>query len=90
MKPSLFADADHADIFNNRRSVWVVLRSCSEIQLSASSMTQHCVTLSTGGAENDAIAHGTKTVLAINAVLYFVHPHLSGRAIDVFQDNEGA
>ena len=53
-------------------------------------MTQHCVTLSTGGAENDAIAHGAKTVLAIKAVLYFVHPHLSGRATDVFEDNEGA
>ena len=37
-----------------------------------------------------AMAHGAKTALAIKAMLDFVQPHLSGRAIDVYEDNEGA
>ena len=36
------------------------------------------------------MAHGANTALEIKAVLDFVQPHLSGRAIDVYADNEGA
>ena len=36
------------------------------------------------------MAHGAKTALAIKAVLDFVQLHLSGRAIDMYEDNEGA
>ena len=36
------------------------------------------------------MAHGANTALEIKAVLDFVQPHLSGRAIDVYEDNEGA
>ena len=57
---------------------------------SASSTTQHCVTLTTNEANYTAMAHGTKTVLAIKTVLDFVQPHLSGKAIDMYEDNEGA
>ena len=32
----------------------------------------------------------SKTALAIKAVLDFVQPHLSGRAMDMYEDNEGA
>ena len=39
--------------------------------MSASSTTQHCVTLSTSEAEYDAMAHGAKTALAIKVVLVF-------------------
>ena len=56
----------------------------------ASSTTQHWVTLSTSEVEYVAMAHGAKTALAIKAVLDFVQPHLSGRAIDMYEDNEGA
>ena len=58
--------------------------------VSASSTTAHCVTLSTSEAEYVAMAHGAKTALAIKEVLDFVQPHLSGRAIDMCADNEGA
>ena len=37
-----------------------------------------------------AMAHGAKTDLATKAVLDFVHPHLSRRTIDMYEDNEGA
>ena len=36
------------------------------------------------------MAYGAKTALAIKAVLDFVQPHLSGRATDMYEDNEGA
>ena len=36
------------------------------------------------------MAHGANTALEMKAVLDFVQPHLSGRAIDVYEDNEGA
>ena len=57
--------------------------------VSACSTTQHCVTLSTNEAKYVAMAHGAKTDLAIKAFLDFVHPHLSGRAIAMYEDNEG-
>ena len=37
------------------------------------------------------MVHGAKTALAIQTVLDFVQPHLSGRAIDdMYENNEGA
>ena len=36
------------------------------------------------------MAHGAKTALAIKAVMDFVQPHLRGRAIDMYEDNEEA
>ena len=90
LKLSLFADADYADIGNDRRSVSGVVVMLGNTAVSASSTTQHCVTLSTSEAEYVAMAHGAKTALAIKAVLNFVQPHLSGRAIDMYEDNEGA
>ena len=36
------------------------------------------------------MAHGANTALDIKVVLDFVQPHLSGRAIDMYEDNEGA
>ena len=40
--------------------------------VSASSLTQHCVTLSTSEVEYVAMAHGAETSLAIKAVLDFI------------------
>ena len=89
LKLSLFADADYADKCNVRRSVSSVAVMLGNAAVSASSTTQHCVTLSTSEAEYDAMTHGAKTALATKAVLDFVQPHLSGRAIDMYDDNEG-
>ncbi|CAN0412556.1 unnamed protein product, partial [Ascophyllum nodosum] len=89
LKLSLFADADYADKCNDRRSVSGVAVMLGNAAVSASSTTQHCVTLSTSEAEYVAMAHGAKIALAIKAVLDFVQPHLSGRAIDMYDDNEG-
>ena len=58
--------------------------------VSASSTTQHRVSLSTSETEYAAMAHGAKVVSAINMVLDFVQPHLSGRVINMYEDNEGA
>ena len=86
----MFADADYADRCNDRRSVSGVAVMLGNTAVSASSTTQHYVTLSTSEAEYVAMAHGAKTALAIKAVLDFVQPHLSGSAIGMYEDNEGA
>ena len=80
MKLSLFADEDYTDKCNDRRLVSSVAAMFGNIAVSASSTTQHCVTLSTSETEYVAMAHGATTTLAIKAVLDFVQPHLSGRA----------
>ena len=48
------------------------------------------MTLSTSEVEYVAMAFGAKTALAIEAVLDFVQPHLSGNAIDMYEENERA
>ena len=58
--------------------------------VSASSTRQHCVTLTTSEAEYVAMANGANTASAIKVVLDFVQPHPSGRAISMYEDNEGA
>ena len=90
LKLSLFSDGDYADRCNDRRSVSDVAVMLENTAVSASRTAQHCVTLSTSGAEYVAMAYGAKIALAIKAGLEFVQPHLSGRVIDVYEDNEGA
>ena len=85
-----FADANYADRYNNRRSVLGVAVMIRNTAVSASNMTQHCVTLSASEAEYVAMAHGENTALEIKAVLDFVQPHLSGRAIGIYEGNKGA
>ena len=89
LKLSLFADGDYADIYNDRRLVSGVAAMLGNVTVSASSMTQHCVTLSMSEAAFFAMAHGTKTALAIKAVLDFAQLHLSGRLL-ICTDHEGA
>ena len=89
MKLPLFADADYADGCNDRRSVSGVAVMLGNTAVSASSTTQHCLTLSTSEAEYVAMAQGAKTALTIKAVLDVVQPHLNGSAIDLYEDNEG-
>ena len=58
LKLSLFADADYADICNEKRSVSGVAVMLGYTAVSASSTTQHCVTLSTTEAEYVAMVRG--------------------------------
>ena len=85
-----FADADYAERFNDRRSVFGVAVELRNTAVSASSMTQHRVTLSTSEAEYVVMAHEANTAIAIKAVVDFVQPHLNGRAIDMYENNEVA
>ena len=66
----------------------VVMLGCTAVI--ASSVTQHCVTLSTSEAEYVAMAQGSKTALFTRAVLAFLLPQLVGRIIDLSEDNQGA
>ena len=84
LKLLLFADVDYADKCNDMRSVSGVAVMLRNTAVSASSTTQHWVTLSTSKADFVAMAHGAKTALAIKAVLDFVQPYLSGRAFDIY------
>ena len=90
LKLSLFADEDYADKCNDRWSVSGVAVMLRNTAVSTSSTTKHCVTLSTSEAEYVTMDHEAKTALAIKAVLDFVQPHLSGRTIDIYEDNKGA
>ena len=90
LKLSLFTDADDVGRCNDRRSVSGVAVMLGNTAVSASSTTQHGLTLSTSKAQYVAMSNGAKTVLAIKAVLDFVQPHLSGRVIDMNEDNKGA
>ena len=54
LKLSLFADADYADRCNDRRLGSGVAAMLGNTAVSASSTTQHCLTLSTSEAEYDA------------------------------------
>ena len=90
LKLSLFADAGYVDRCNDRRSVSGVAVMLRNTAVNESGRTQHCVARSTREVEYVVMAHGAKTALAIKAVLDFVQPHLSGRAIDVYKDNGGA
>ena len=90
LKLSLSADADYADRCNDRRSVLGVAVMLGNTAVRASSSMQYCVTLSTSEAEYVAMSHGTRVVLAIKTALDFVQLHIRGRAIDIYEDNEGA
>ena len=82
LKLSLFADADYADRCNDRRSVSGVAVMLGNTAVSASSTTQHCVTLATSEAKYVAMAHGAKTALAIKAVWdFFSHILVVGPVI---------
>ena len=57
LKLPLFANADYAYICNDRRSVSGVAVMLGNTDVSASSTTQHCVTVSTSEAEYVAMTH---------------------------------
>ena len=86
---SVYVDADYASQSNWRRSVSGVAVMLGGAAISATSTTQHCVTLSTSEAEYVAITQGARMILFTNAVLEFLQPQISGRTVDVFEDNQG-
>ena len=54
----------------------------------ATSLTQHCVTLSTTGAEYVALAEGVKEGMFVRSVMSFMQPNVY--EITLMEDNEGA
>ena len=86
---SVYVDADYASQSNWRRSVSGVAVMLGGAVISATSTTKHCVTLSTSEAEYVAITQGARMVLFTKAV-EFLQPQISGRTVDVFEDNQGA
>ena len=76
LKLLLFTDADYADRCDNRRSVSSAAFLLGSTAVSASSATQHCVTLSTNEAEYVAMAYGAKTALALRRC-WILFSHIS-------------
>ena len=54
----------------------------------ATSRTQHCVTLSTTGAEHVALAEEAKEGVLVRSVMFFMQPNVY--EITLMEDNEGA
>ncbi|CAM9855228.1 unnamed protein product [Sphacelaria rigidula] len=68
-RPSVYCDADYAQKETDRRLVSGVPVMYSGVVVSATSRTQHCVTLSTTEAKYVAMAEGAKEGLFVKAVL---------------------
>ncbi|CAM9474333.1 unnamed protein product, partial [Sphacelaria rigidula] len=66
---SVYCDVDYAKKETDRRSVSGVAVMYGGVVVSATSRTQHCVTLSTTEAEYVAMAEGAKEGLFVKAVL---------------------
>ena len=89
-KLSVYVDADYANKDNDRRSVSGVAVMVGGTVVNASSIMQHCITLSTSEAKYGAMPQGAKTALFTKAVLDFLQPELANDTIDLFEDNQGA
>ena len=92
---SVFCDANYAKKEADRRSVSGVAVMYGGVAVSATSRTQHCVTLSTTEAEYVAMADGVNEGLYIEAVLSFLRPQILSKRVEdqgivLYEDNEGA
>ncbi|CAM9949757.1 unnamed protein product, partial [Sphacelaria rigidula] len=92
---SVYCEADYAKNETDRLSVSGVAVMYGGVVVSATSRTQHCVTLSTTEAEYVAMAEGAKEGLFVKAVLTLLRPQtVSGSGEDqgilLYEDNEGA
>ena len=90
LKLPLLADANYADRYNDGRAVSGVAIMLGNTTVSASCTTQHRVKPSTSEREYVVMAYRAKTALSIKAVFDFVQPHISGRTIDMYENNEGS
>ena len=87
---SVYVDADYAKKVKDRRSVSGAAVMCGGVCVCWKPTTQRCVTSSTTEAEYVACGDGIKEALFVCAVLEFLQPHLRGKPIGVFKDNEEA
>ena len=87
---SVYVDADYAENANDTCSVSGVAVMLAGTAATASTTTQHCVTLSTSKIQYVAMAQGAETALLTRAVLAFLQPQLVGKIIDLCEDNHGA
>ena len=87
---SVYVDTDYAETSNGRRSVSGAAVMCGGVCVFWKSTTQRCVTSSTTKkAECVASGDGLKEALFVCAVLEFLQPHLRGKPVVVFEDNNG-
>ena len=78
LKLTLFADADYAAAFNDRRSVSGMAVILGDTAIGWKSSWQKCVTTITCKAEYVALCDASKEVLFMRAVLIFLQPELTG------------
>ena len=86
----MYVDTDYAKKANDRQLVSRAAVMCGGACVCRKSTTQRCVTLSTTEARYVARGDGIMEALLACAVLAFLQPHLRGKPIVVFEDNEGA
>ena len=87
----VYADADHADKADDRRSVSGIAVTLGGNVVSQASKTQHVVSLPTSEAEYIIGAEdGVKEALFMCAVLPFITLETSGTSINILEDNQGA
>ena len=87
---SVFADANHAEKADDRRSVSGVAVTVGKSSVSWFSSTQKIVTLATTEAEYVALGDGVKEALFMKGVISSIIPSISENCMKVFVDNDGA
>ena len=86
---NVYADADYANMENDRRSalgIAVILRATV---VSHASKTQRVVSLSTSEAEDIGAGDGVKEALFVRAVLSFIVSETCGASVKVLENNQG-
>ena len=90
LRLSMYADADYAAAYNDRRSVSGVAVMLGDTAIGWKSSTQKCVTTATYEAEYVTLCDASKEALFTRVVLVFLQPGLSSMRVDIFGYNEGA
>ena len=86
----MYAYANYATAYNDRRSVSGVAVMLGDIAIGRSSSTQKCVTTATCEAEYVALCDASKEALFTREVLVFLQPELSSMRLYIFGDNGGS
>ena len=90
LRLSVYADADYAAAYNDRRLVSGVALIMGDTTIGWKRSTQKCVTTATCEADHVALCDASKEALFTKAVLVFLQLELSGIRVDIFRDHEGA
>ena len=90
LRLSVYAVADYAAAFNDRRLVSDVALIMGDTAIGWKRSTQKCVTTATCEADYVALCDESKEALFTRAVLVFLQLEPSGMRVDIFRDHEGA